>query len=419
MAFQRQDHVAAALPDGRALVAGGELLLPLATAEIYDPAANAWRLAAPMANARSGATATLLGNGVLLVAGGFDFRTGYLASAELYDPVANSWRSAGPMGTPRGHHTATLLPSGQVLVVGSNSSGAFPYTNPAARSAELFDPVSGTWRSAGSPSVGRSTHSATLLADGRVLVAGGSNAAFSITASAELFDPAANAWSSAGSMRTARSWHTATRLPSGKVLVTGGSDGDVGRTTELYDPTTNSWSVGASMQTARSGHSANLLSGGRVLISGGSSNFTSSGTVFSSAELYFSAYDAWSPAGALTTARRTSPAVALADGKLLFAGGLSDSRANIVVASAETYDPGTIDDCLFDWAEFVYPSFFPPGGAQSRSWGGYYYRYYPQSAMYLASRPADGHVYYLGPASGQQVRDAGALSTWLVTARCQ
>src|SRR5438034_3588093 len=123
--------------------------------------------------------ATLLPNGKVLVAGGFG-NGGYLASAELYDPLSGTWTASGSLGTKRADHTATVLPNGKVLVVG----GVY---DTYLASAELYDPASGTWTATSSLVTERSNHTATLLLNGKVLVAGGFNN-FDWERTAELYD---------------------------------------------------------------------------------------------------------------------------------------------------------------------------------------------------------------------------------------
>jgi len=124
------------------------------------------------------------------------------------------FEETGSLATARYFHTATLLPNGKVLVAG----GAIGYT-PLA-SAELYDPATGTWTATESLHTARFFHTATLLPNGKVLVAGGAGNGY--LASAELYDPATETWTATGSLHTARDLHTATLLPNGKVLVAGG-----------------------------------------------------------------------------------------------------------------------------------------------------------------------------------------------------
>lgn len=175
------------LASGKVLVSGGQNSAAgnLASAEIYDPATNAWSPAGSMSDGRAGHTSTLLGSGKVLVAGGIgngNMGSTILASAELYDPAMDTWAPAEAMTDSRESFTATLLGNGMVLVAGGN------YLGPAA-SAELYDPATNTWSLGGGMSESREIHTATLLGSGQVLVAGGAGQSGTL-ASAELYSPA-------------------------------------------------------------------------------------------------------------------------------------------------------------------------------------------------------------------------------------
>jgi hypothetical protein len=146
-----------------------------------------WRATGDLVTARSRHTQTLLPNGQVLVAGGFD-GTDPLASAELYDPATGVWTATGSMATARYYHTATLLPNGQVLV----TSGFHRPPNHRVTSTELYDPASGSWTATASLSPGRRRHTATLLSSGRVLVSGG-DSQYGALAQAELYESAPQA----------------------------------------------------------------------------------------------------------------------------------------------------------------------------------------------------------------------------------
>src|ERR1035437_8921106 len=207
-------------------------------------------------------TATLLQNGKVLVAGGYN--TTWLSTAELYDPAAGTWTTTGPLNTARGQNAATLLPTGKVLSVGGQMGSTYLTT------AELYDPTTRIWTTLpNSMTTGRSLHTVTLLSSGKILVAGGQNSTGYLN-STELYDPTAGTWSAtANTLSASRSWHTATLLPSGKVLVAAGLGGGSLSSAELFDPTTATWSPTSSLNAPRHSHTATLLTDGQVLIAGG------------------------------------------------------------------------------------------------------------------------------------------------------
>ena len=195
----------------------------LATAQTFDAQAGSWTAITNMGSGRSVHTATRLADGRVLVAGGFDDWAA-LATAEIYDPATGSWTPTGSMIEGRGYHTATLLPDGRVLVAGGRSNNSS--TGHALSSAELYDPTTGTWTQTASMSRGRTFHTATLLRDGRVLVAGAGilGVRVDVADTAEIYDPAAGTWTPTGSMTAPRAGHNAVLLPTGEVLVAGGND---------------------------------------------------------------------------------------------------------------------------------------------------------------------------------------------------
>ncbi len=314
---------------------------------------DTWSAAPAMPTERvAGATATLLANGRLLVAGGVKSGGAGSAAVDLFDPVALAWTAVAPMTVQRASHTATLLPDGRVLVVGGSvvsTQASQGDVNDAG--AEIYDPVANTWTRTPDMSVARSHHSATLLADGTVLVVGGEDAHYLVNASAELYDPVANAWSAPRTLPVAaRSRHTATLLASGQVLIAGGFDIVAGvltplATTELYDPVTHvdtatatdgtvtttitgkDFTAATPMAAPHDGHSATRLPDGRVLVAGG-------GTTLS--ELYDPATATWTTQGATGALHAGHAAVLLASGQVLVVGGTQSAQP-----AAERFDPAT------------------------------------------------------------------------------
>jgi N-acetylneuraminic acid mutarotase len=262
----RLSHTSTLLPNGKVLTAGGLFSVYYSSAELYDPTSRTWTNTGSMNTRRGGHSATLLDNGKVLVAGGktSSGSTGFLASAELYDPAAETWTPTGSMPAARWRHTATLLPGKKLLVAGGEDSTGFP------TGTALYDPTSGAWTPTGTLSSGRAYHTATLLPNGKVLVAGGTNAN-GYLASAALFDPATGNWTTIASLPSARWLHSATFLPNGKVLVAGGQNsGGPLSDAALYDPAKGTWTTTGPMIYAKWSHSAALLPDGNVLITGGS-----------------------------------------------------------------------------------------------------------------------------------------------------
>jgi hypothetical protein len=328
MAISRFAHTATLLPNGKVLAAGGDHIAPpggpdQTPSELYEPATGTWTVTGALNQERFQHTATLLLNGDVLVAGGFVRGTIYpiaLGSAEVYSPSSGTWTPTGSLGA-RGQHTATLLPNGKVLVAGGHAfsgQGLDLHTN----TATLYDPASGTWSATGSMADRRARHTATLLPSGKVLVAGGYDWNSSSTrASAELYDPATGTWSATGGLTHPRSDHTATLLHSGKVLVTGGMDQTSGiapmQSAELYDPSTGTWTPAGSLAGARANHTATLLASHRLLVTGG---FDANGPV-ATAELYDPATAAWNSTGNMLQPHVTHTATLLPNERVLIAGG--------------------------------------------------------------------------------------------------
>jgi WD40 repeat protein len=251
------------------------------------------------------------------------------AGLALIQPCAGqsgTWTATGSLATARWGHTATLLLDGKVLVAGGIDSSFIAFA-----SAELYDPATGTWTATGNLATARYGHTATLLPNGKVLVAGGAGDSDSL-ASAELYDPATGIWTTTGSLLNVRAGHTATLLPNGKVLVAGGLNSISGTlaSAELYDPATGTWTATGSLTTPRYAHTATLLPNGKVLVAGGFD--------VAIAELYDPSTGIWTTTGSLAIAREFPTATLLPNGKVLLAGGAGDRG---YVASAELYDPAT------------------------------------------------------------------------------
>ena len=374
MAVARTSHAATRLDDGRVLVTGGS---DGTTAELYDPVTGTFTPAGTMTSARSSHTATRLSGGQVLVTGGTGSGNVALSSAELYDPATGTFRAVSGLNVARSNHTATTLVNGQVLIVGSLTGDAtaerydpttMTFTMAASAmqarafhtatllfdgrvliaggigagtSAELFGtatgvvttpvvsgglPLQGVFRVGRDMTTTRQNHTATLLSDGRVLIAGGLGGG----ASTELFDAESEVFFAVGGMTAERREHTATLLSDGRVLVAGGIG--AGSTAELFDPITETFTATGGMMAARSSHTATALSDGRVLIAGG----IGAGTI---AELFDPTTGIFTATGSMAIARSEHTATRLSDGRVLVAGGVDQNGG--IVSSMELFDPIT------------------------------------------------------------------------------
>ena len=201
-------HTATLLQNGQVLIAGGET----AKTELFNPSTGAFTATGDMTASRTGHTSTLLPDGRVLITGGATVGS-VVASAELYNPVSGTFTATGNMSAGRSAHTATLLVDGTVLITGPDNT------------AELFSPETETFSVVGELITPGSSATATRRNDGTVLVAGGysgSSVRFS-WATAELFAPESGGFVTMGLLITARDGHTATRLADGTVLIAGGT----------------------------------------------------------------------------------------------------------------------------------------------------------------------------------------------------
>lgn len=365
MTAARAGHTATRLPDGKVLVAGGapapDDTSASASAELYDPATGQWSATGDMLTPRVWHTATLLRNGNVLVTGGYCpgltlkgcpvlgapedaiDPDGAISLAELYDPHTGKWIATGNMTTQRFHHTATLLANGTVLVAGAEHG----MPDVILDSAELYDPETGTWIATGNMITARWQQFSVLLPDQKVLTVGGigpiTPSVHDVLASAELYDPTIGKWTATGDLVTARApggTDHAQLLGDGTVIVAGGDGpGDpMLSSAELYDPTRGAWSATAEMNGPRVESSSTVLADGRVLVVGGFSVPGDPNGLLASAELFDPKTASWIGAGSMSIRCFDLTTTLLADGHVLAAGGLVIDG---VTAVAELYDPGT------------------------------------------------------------------------------
>ncbi len=277
MAAARADHTATLLTDGKVLIAGGidsndSPYETFATAELYDPSTGTFTSTGSLSTPRYLHVATLLCSGKVLITGGSTQPPAAASTAEIYDPATGAFTASGTMVNEPGDHTATLLPDCRVLIAGDGNTG---------KTAELYHPSTGTFTATGSMNTGHSFgHTATLLLGGRVLVAGGLDRVSDITTkTAEIYNPSSGTFSSAGNMTTDRRNHIAALLPNGQVLIAGGlEDTNNGpqplNSAELFHPSSNSFTTTGNMTEFRVGALASTLNDGLVLVTGGDTDQT-------------------------------------------------------------------------------------------------------------------------------------------------
>jgi N-acetylneuraminic acid mutarotase len=324
MSVAREYAEAIALFDGTILVIGGrDYPTPHASAEIYDPACNSWRLTGSMNEARFWFARARLQDGRVLVAGGYGDSGRRLVSAEIYDPPSEQWIVVAPMLTARTLPSAVVLRDGRVLIIGGVGE------NEALSSAEVYDPDSDAWTSAGSMAIRRFQTAAILLPEtGDVLVAGsGERDEFGQPVprrETELYDPASNSWTMASPMNMAR-WINPVRalLASGRVLIAGGEEFfEGGLTSETYDPRSNTWMRVGDWHDIRIEPGFTLLSDGRILVAGGWWRCYFCEGIHNSAEIFDESTGRWELVSPMAQRRRGAPSlVALPDGEALVAGG--------------------------------------------------------------------------------------------------
>jgi hypothetical protein len=287
---------ATVLDDGKVLLTGAGNFISLGSndsvltsAELYDPSIGGFTSTGPVLEGVSSAATVRLSDGRVLMVGGkiYNHSGAPTADAEIYDPASGAFTFTGSMSTPRYDHTATLLQNGEVLIAGGSSSSV---TNAPLASAELYDPKTGSFTPIGGMTTAHANHTATLLADGRVLIAGGFNqpstAANSVTSIAELYSPSTETFSLTGRMQSRREFHRAIGLASGEVLIAGGDDSfNILPSAELYDPTNGTFVSTSAMKVPRNNFIAAMLNDGDVLVAGGLTSFNE-GASTAIAELY-------------------------------------------------------------------------------------------------------------------------------------
>jgi hypothetical protein len=333
MNVPRMDHTATLLANGEVLVTGGTNNSTgyLSSAELYNPSTAKWTLTGNMTAPRNGHDAVLLHNGQVLVAGGLNAslsQCGTLASAELYNPSTGTWTATGSMTTGRYSFTLTLLPNGEVLAAGGTNCG-----NGGLTSAERYNPATGKWTATGSMTVGNETNWAVLLQNGKVLVLNDI-----------LYNPTTGTWT-AVSKDAIFAHAPVVLLPNGDVYAAGTIQGD-----SIYNPSTNQWTnfspppCTTIHQSCESG--GVLLVTGRVLVGGGATFVPARPYPIEETNglacLFEPSTLTWTTTGSMSTSRFGESMTVLPNGQVLVAGGDTfDKQAKHLVqtTSAEIYTP--------------------------------------------------------------------------------
>ncbi|MFO0588510.1 MAG: hypothetical protein U0441_13260 [Polyangiaceae bacterium] len=326
LAAVRWLHQQIVLDDGRVLVLGGQPGAASTTAEIFDPKANAWTMTAPMLTPHDRPIAARLCDGRVLIAG-----TGGAGgkAAEIYDPATDTWTPTGSLKKGHVYGVATLLADCRVLFSGGYDSNT---------QAEVWRPDTGKFTMLnGVMHAERFFHTATLLQDGRVLIVGGGvdiSGSWHTYPVVDLYNPADGSFTKMASLHNARRAHTATLLPDGRVLVAGGTidgkaDGNAGgfqvASAEIFDVNTGAWEFTPTpLVTPRTNHTAALMPSGAVVLFGG---LDGTASTISSVEGYFGG--AWQSLPPLLVDRYLHASTLLADGTVLLTGGFHQATTEL------------------------------------------------------------------------------------------
>jgi len=236
MKVGRFNHASVTLPNGDVAVFGGfnrnTNPTELSLCEVFNVKSNSFAEIGNMTETRNRPAAVLLPSGLVLIIGGYGFKS--LNSCEFYNPTDKTFSaSKATMSVARAGHTASLLPDGKVLVCGGNDE------NDCLQTTEIYDPTTDSFSVGPLMTVKRSSHTATTLVDGRILLTGGEGHYAS-----EIYDPKTNCFSSGPELIVKRFCHFSALLPDGRVFIGGGYDNKSKHTTEIYDPETNSFTRG-------------------------------------------------------------------------------------------------------------------------------------------------------------------------------
>lgn len=338
--WPRAHQVSTLLPDGRVLVAGG---YPYDYASaLYDVAGDTWTANStsngPLSFPTGEASLTLLPNGKALYVGGWGGSEGMSVKCALFDPATERWTSTGSISVRRSGHRAILLPNGKVMIIGGHTNTGNADKNcTSVESCEIYDPTLGSWSIGPSLPQQMSYFCATLLPSGEIFLAGGGEREIGFTvknylSGTYLLSRRALGWTPSGNCSSSHAEGALTQLADGRLIISGGSGDCRGLTqtqsTELYDPATGTWRSVAGLARARSRHTMTLLTGGRILAVGGRYG----NSPIDRCELFDPALERWSPARTLPAHRALHTATLLFDGRVLISGGYADGNTDVTDA---------------------------------------------------------------------------------------
>jgi N-acetylneuraminic acid mutarotase len=323
------------LKDGKVMVAGGQgPEHMLETVEVWDADTGQWSPTGNMAQYRVAHTLVLLASGKVLAAGGFLDK-----SAEIWAASDGKWSPAKDLPLPTWGQSQASLPDGRVLLIGGMTNKGYAEQGPLP-DALIFNPKGKGWKKIAGLQYLVGNLSTTPLADGRVLVSGGrelrATGQYVFFKLGLIFNPKTNKWKETGRMRSARSLHTLTLLADGRVLAAGGEDrkGFL-KTTEIMDPKSGRWRKLAPMNERRRSHTATLLTNGRVLVTGGENQRGS----LSSAEIWDPKTKSWILAAPMKKQRSCHTANLLPDGRVLIVGGRRSLAKESATRDAAIWEP--------------------------------------------------------------------------------
>ncbi len=323
------------------------MVVGIAAMLVSNAAAQTWQYTGSLNTERRLSTINILQNGKVLVTGGDNMAGNALPSCEIYDPATASWTYAASMSSPRERHTSTELPDGRIVVIGGNTDNVDEWA--ATASVEIYDPLTDTWVEDGSLQVGRQNHTSTLLNDSLILVSAGLTGEWSnweVITECEIYNVNSHQSAVTGPMAQLRHDHSAALLSDGTVLVaggrTGGSNSEYLAECEIFNPATNAWSLAPPMPEPRIAAMTALFSDNSILIAGGrTSEYANAGAT----DVYAPGTGSWTSVDTIMVPTTWQGGTVMPGDRLLMTGGIiggnwddPTGQSPICTATCEWYD---------------------------------------------------------------------------------